>query len=567
VVLDGNMQELELADDVCVIVDRYRLTSEHLKLRRGPRGVHIEGEGSVALCPCDDAPVTLGFASATVAPPTDLLVESPTVRVGRVPVLWMPYLWLRSPDRAGLLPPRLAWRGPDGLLVGAGAHLPLGGAPRARSSYADVMLSGYTRGGAEVAATVGTPDSATWARWDHIRSSFVDLDSHGAIQTSGTTGAWQVTAIRGERARGGSVDLRAASMPYDRMELSVHRVHDVGLIGVGVRGVASRAGPFSDLGLVGPKLSLAATEALDGYGTADAVLQAWTPAASRVSTSTYALHGAGLRIDARPGPMTVAAVARERALAVTTADESGVGLAAGMGSQVSLPLVRSFGAGPFPIWHWVSPFARLDGALTSRVGQGQWPLPAADRWVSALAGVRTAVENRERRAAWDLRVSGGWVGRARDASAATAAKLVSTGSAVNASLTVASLLADRSILSSSRASVRLPESVIVSGSVEGRNGPSASRARWLDAAVWDAPWLGWYSLSGWSAGVDVVVPWTRWLASSVSVDHDLSADRWLGQRSSVAYRHPCGCLAVVGEVGRRLGREGIDASVTLDLVP
>jgi hypothetical protein len=103
--------------------------------------------------------------------------------------------------------------------------------------------------------------------------------------------------------------------------------------------------------------------------------------------------------------------------------------------------------------------------------------------------------------------------------------------------------------------------------VEGRSGPSASRARWLDPDVWDAPWTGWYSLSGWSAGVDLVVPWTAWLAASVSVDHDLSADRWLGQRSSVAYRHPCGCLAVVGEVGRRLGREGIDASFTLDLVP
>ena len=104
VVLDGNMRELELADHVCVIVDRYRLTSEHLKLRRGPRGVEVEGEGSVALCPCDTAPVTLGFSAATVAPPTDLLVESPTVRVDGVPVFWMPYLWLRSPDRAGLLP-------------------------------------------------------------------------------------------------------------------------------------------------------------------------------------------------------------------------------------------------------------------------------------------------------------------------------------------------------------------------------------------------------------------------------------------------------------------------------
>src|SRR5690606_3055763 len=103
-----------------------RLTSERLSLTRGPRGIVVDGEGRVAFCRCPEAPVSIGFTSATVAPPTDLLIEQPTVYVGEVPVFWLPYFWLRSKNRLGLLPPKIAYRGGDGLLMGGGVHVPLG---------------------------------------------------------------------------------------------------------------------------------------------------------------------------------------------------------------------------------------------------------------------------------------------------------------------------------------------------------------------------------------------------------------------------------------------------------
>src|SRR5205809_904669 len=56
--LEPGQERLELDGGVTVLVDRYRLTSEHLSLERGPRGIIVRGSGRVALCPCPDPPVT-----------------------------------------------------------------------------------------------------------------------------------------------------------------------------------------------------------------------------------------------------------------------------------------------------------------------------------------------------------------------------------------------------------------------------------------------------------------------------------------------------------------------------
>ena len=294
--VDGKTERLELSDHVAVTVDRYRLTSDRLTLRRSPYGVEVRGEGCVAFCPCENAPMTLGFEAATVAPPTDLLIEDPTVRLGGVPVLWLPYFWLRSPGRMGLLPPRLAWRGEDGLLAGAGVHLPWGSrqAAHTRANSVDMTLSGYTKGGAEVVARLRTPASSSRLRWDHLDASLAEIDSHGASSLGSTTGAWSITALRGQRGRTGTPELAAAAMRYDRAELSALRVTSNSLLRVGLRGIATRAGPLDELGMVGPVASMGAGTALGQFGTADAYAQAWTASAPGVGASSSVLQGAGL---------------------------------------------------------------------------------------------------------------------------------------------------------------------------------------------------------------------------------------------------------------------------------
>lgn len=568
-VADGKSEHIELYDDVSVTVDRYRLTSEKLTLRRGPYGVTVEGEGCVAFCPCENAPVTLGFGAATVAPPTDLWIEDPTVRVGGIPVLWLPYLWLRSPDRLGLLPPRLAWRASDGLLAGAGVHIPWGTrrAANTRPSSLDLMASGYTKGGAELALRVGTPSSSTRVRWDHLGSSLVEMDSRGASSLGSTTGAWSVTALRGQRARTRTLELEPAAMRYDRAELSALRLSSNEVVGIGLRGIAPRAGPLDEFGLVGPVAFASAGAALGDFGASDAHVEAWTGSARGDGASTSVHQGAGLRLDGRPGPLAGNVYARERSLAVVTSRTNGAAVAVGAGSEVSLPLVRPYGDARAPAWHWVEPFARADGALGYSVGDVSIPLVSGTRWASALVGIRNAVEWDRTRSAAQLTLTAGWLGLAQRQSPAAVARIGASGESVATDVTVAGLPDDRSLIGVSRVRLGFPADVVVDARVEGRQGTQASTLRWLDRDVWDAPWNGWYHLPGWSAGGGLRVPWTLWLASVVSVDYDLTADRWLGERAGLAYRHPCGCLALVGQAGHRLGRRGLDASVTLDLMP
>jgi hypothetical protein len=568
-VVDGKTGQLELSDHVTVSVDRYRLTSDRLTLRRSPYGVEVRGKGRVAFCPCEDAPVTLGFGVATVAPPTDLLIEDPTVRVGGVPVLWLPYLWLRSPERIGLLPPRLAWRGDDGLLAGAGVHLPWGRRQTAHgtTSSADISLSGYTKGGAEVVGRLRTPSSSSRLRWDHLDSSLAEIDTHGASSFGSTTGAWSVTALRGQRGRSGTPELAPAAMRYDRAELSALRVTPNSLLRVGLRGIATRAGPLDELGMVGPVVSVGTGAALGQLGTTDAYVQGWTASDPETGAISSVLQGAGLRADARPGPLCANIYVRERALALTTSDSDGAAIAVGGGSEVSLPLVRRYGSEDTPATHWIEPFARTDGVVADDRGGAPIPLPSGSRWLSALVGLRNAVEWYGAGSASELTLSAGWLGLDARATRALAARVAAGGEVLATDVSLGWLPEEHTSASVSRVRIGSPDHVALDARVEGRHGRHAMATRWFDRDVWEAPWNDWYSDPGWSAGSGLLIAWTHWLASVVSADYDLTADRSLGERGGLAYRHPCGCLALVAQAGRRLGRKGFDASLTLDLLP
>ncbi len=101
----------------------------------------------------------------------DLHLRAPTLRIGSVPVFWLPALWLRTGRKPGLLPPRLEWRGDEGLLGGLDATLPLGDLDleigsalrTAGPAEARVHLAGPTAE-AEVTARGDDPGGRTEAR-------------------------------------------------------------------------------------------------------------------------------------------------------------------------------------------------------------------------------------------------------------------------------------------------------------------------------------------------------------------------------------------------------------------
>ena len=97
VAIDARQNELQLKGNVRVDSMPFYLTSDELAVRRTRFGAEVTGKGQVAFCPCLGTPLAVGFDGATVAPPADLFLRDPTLRVFGVPVLWLPYVWMRSP--------------------------------------------------------------------------------------------------------------------------------------------------------------------------------------------------------------------------------------------------------------------------------------------------------------------------------------------------------------------------------------------------------------------------------------------------------------------------------------
>ena len=215
---------------------RYRIESESLRLRLTPRGIYVDGSGRVAFCPCAEPPVAIAFSGGRVAPPGDLFVTLPRLEVFGLPVFALPWLWIRAPNRVGLLPPVVAWRGDDGLLAGAGVHLPWRRSDGLR--FVDVSAAGYVEGGAEIGVRAETPRSTTRFVRDHLVDDRVVLDARGSRPVEApevVSVAWEVDAIRGGRGRRGTIDLAAAAEPFDVAAAEANARVGSALVGSGLR--------------------------------------------------------------------------------------------------------------------------------------------------------------------------------------------------------------------------------------------------------------------------------------------------------------------------------------------
>lgn len=565
----GELDRLELERDVLIIVDRYRLSSEHLRMRRGPRGLEVEGEGRLAFCPCESSPFELGFSSATVAPPTDLLIEDPTLRVLGVPVFWLPYFWLRSPRRVGLLPPRVAYRARDGWLLGGGLHVPLDERNAERASL-DVTSAGYLQGGAEVTARVTTPTSSTFVRWDHLRETLWEVDAQGAVASrSGAEVAWDVDAIRGERALRGPLSLAEVARRYDRADFLLLRSTRDTTLGFGVRGDTLRGGPADRWDSAGPQLFLGWAGALGSSATAELSVLARTTLEAEDSTWSRLRQDARLEWSGTPGPFRLTADLQERSEWVATTDHSGAALAGAARAALALPLVRDYGPASDPLRHWVEPLTELSAQLVERRDEPIVTDLPEGGFVSTTAGVRSSLGRWARRWAISSELRAGallgdtvhhLVEGQLGADTAVAAASLELGS-------LDALEPSRAHQLSTRWRLGRVDRLHAAAYVQGRSSTDPVLLRLASPAALTAPRVGYYDRAGWTAGGEAQVPWARWLASSVGADYDVSQRVLLALRGGLAYRHPCGCFALTSWAGHRLGRRGVDASVTLDLLP
>ena len=577
--VDARMRELVLRGNVVVTYERFRLTSPALSLRRSGRGIEVQGPGEVVFCPCPNPPVSIGFEGGVVAPPADLMLQRPSLRVAGWTIFALPWFWMRAPTRAGVLPPNVAYRGADGLLIGDGVHLPW----KDGDDYdqLDLTASVYVKGGFELVTRFWTPRSTNRIRWDRLGGDHLSINAHGSYPQAETGAvAWDIDAVRGARARSASLTLDEAARGYDRASVqAMVRLADGVILSSGVRGVGARGsiGP-SERPVWGPTATLAAGGAVGAFGAWDGLATATILDDAVLGTTTLARGEGGIELSARASPVIARVSVRETFTAADAGRTSALDVLGAARLELAAPLAQVFADETAPLVHVIEPrlrasvmAARTSGAYFAQTGR---PLAlAAGRTATASAGVRTAWGRLLGHSGGSLEADAGGIGTVGDEGlsqttpiargrAAWTSRFVGFGGEGAAGLDGEQ---GQVVIAKARLGEQDGWHLILKGA--GRRGFHPLAARALAGATAEEPSGGWLAAEGWSGGAEIAARLARSVGARISAEEDFTSRTLLQVRGSVGYAHPCRCISIDGFVGKRLGRDGIDVWVSIDLAP
>jgi hypothetical protein len=585
--LDSQTQELSLRGNVQLDSDPFHLTASELHLSRSSRGLVVRGQGRIAFCPCLGQPLAIAFRGATVAPPGDLLLDQPRLEIFRVPVLWLPFFWLRSSGKAGLLPPEIAYRGADGLFLGEGVHLPWRQGDA--ENGLDVRAGAYVKGGVATESTLKTPDSVTTVRWDHLQSDGVGVDARGALVDPSSAAkpsvAWDADVLRGQRGVVATTDLDAASRVFDRVSGEATLRDGGWTVSSGVRATNVRGDAIAELGAAGPVASARRSGTLGDAGAYDARVEGGALAGSTFATTSFARAGSGALLATRAGPVRISWSIRgggDIAASGTSGTYDGV---LATRAEMALPLVRAFDSSdPEDPWrHRIVPrvevgaLAAEDGsamasgasALGATMPLGDAPSPgglAGLAWI-ADGGVETALGHWAAREGVEVRAAAGAVG-GNELSASPVARWRGA-----ASLPWLSLGAEgghvfgantRGHAVAARLRVGPATSLNLGITVAVREGVDPVLAR----ALTDAPTaasMGFLAAEGWTGGARLSLPLTAYLTARGGAEGDLTAEKLVAARASLEFHDRCGCVVIGANGAERIGRPGVDVWLSVSL--
>jgi hypothetical protein len=593
---DARGQALEASGHVHVDQPPFHLTGDAFALRRVPIGVALVGKGTVAFCPCLGTPLAIHFEGATLAPPHDLVLHNPVLELYGVPIAWAPAIWLRSPGRAGLLAPDLAWRGADGLFIGEGVHLPWRSGDLTRGL--DLRAGLYADGGAAVQLVLRTTVTDTRVAWDWLRGSgarepagaagAADADDGVTLALRGATAiaggdrpesaAWQVDALRGARAVQAVTDVGAAALPFDHAEAQ-EAWHGGGwAFASGVRTFAARGGDLLDLGAGGPVVTARRSDAIAHAGAYDATIEGGVVDGRGVGATSFARAEGGTLLATRLGPVGTALAIRALGDVANDGRRTGTDGAAQARLTAGLPLEREFRSADAgdaaDAWvHRTEPTiaaaaiaAHASDVLAAPAGRGATG-PTGGAWVAA-AGWSNALARRGSSSAAELDVSGGAVGDDRSATPVVRARAASSGRWLGLSADLARVVAPGERGGGgalvARARVGPAAALHVSAHVAERDGVDPVVARTIVDAPLE-PASGFLAATGWTGGASVGVPLGARVTARGGADVDLAAGQLVAALGAIELHDPCGCVVVRASAAHRVGREGVDVWLSVDL--
>jgi len=573
---DVRSRALEARGRVRVEEPPFYLTSGEVRIRRSNIGAELEGKGRLGFCPCLGTPIAIAFHDATIAPPYDVILRDPRLELFGVPIAWAPLFWLRAPARPGLLPPEVAVRGSDGLFVGEGVHFPLRSGDDV--SGLDIRAGAYVLGGVAVDTHLYTESSTTRIAWDRFRGDDgVTVDARGSTvgaSPSASGVAWDVDVIRGARGVYATTDLDAAARPYDRSAAEAAWRDEGWTFASGVRSTASRGGDVLDLGAAGPLAMARRAGALGGVGAYDVTIDGGELSAPALDRLAFARAEGGALLATPLGPFGASFAARGAADVASNGLAEGVDAAGSARATLSLPLVRGFASADQndPWVHRLEPLIdaavlalRNDGVLGAAFARGAEGIAPGGAW-SASAGATSAVGRWGTSSAAELDASAGAIGDSVGTDLAVRERATVTTRWLGLSGEGGHVVGTGATGSAFTAHARLGriDGLNVVGIVAARDGVDPIRARLLTDAPLE-PSSGFLAAEAWTGGARVAIPWTRSIVTRGGADADLTTSRLVAATASIELRDPCGCLVVRATGAHRIGREGVDVWLTVDL--
>jgi hypothetical protein len=193
-------------------------------------------------------------------------------------------------------------------------------------------------------------------------------------------------------------------------------------------------------------------------------------------------------------------------------------------------------------------------------------LPGGEAWV-ADAGWNNALGRWGSRAAAELDASGGVVGDAQGTFPALRARAAVTGHWAGLRADFARVFASSGGDGGAfvaRARIGPTDGLHLTAHAAERDGVDPVVARALtDAPI--EPASGFLAASGWTGGARLAVPLGARVTTRGGADVDLEARELVAAIGSLELHDPCGCVVVRTTVAHRIGRDGVDVWVTVDL--
>jgi hypothetical protein len=582
--LDARSQALDASGDVRVDEPPFHLTSDSLRLRRVPIGVELEGEGKLAFCPCLGAPLAVRFTGATVAPPHDVILRNPVLEVFGVPVAWAPVFWLRSPGRIGLLPPELAWRGADGFFAGGGVHLPWSQGDVLNGL--DLRAGAYFDGGAAIDGLLRTTATETHVRWDDFQGNGgVAVAAHGATAIANgdrpDSVAWDIDALRGPRAVQATTDLAAAAKPFDRATAQAAWRPDGWVIGSQVRAVALRGSYVLEEGVIGPVIDVRRAGAVGSVGAYDATFEGGQVAGGGFGATSFARAEGGALVATHLGGLGTSLAFRGLGDVADDGLREGVDGVGQVRAAVTLPVAREYASEDVadPWIHRIEPrleaavvVAHTDGVLVVPAGRGAPDsVGAGAAWIG-VAGWSSAFARSGSRASVDVDLAGGAVGDGTEVRPLLRALATVNGPWLGLRADFARVFVVPSLDATAQsggafmAATRIgPASGLhLAAHAAERDGVDPYVARALMDVPFEAA-SGFLSAPGWTGGAGLGVPFGPRVTARAGADVDLGGSELVAALGALEVHDPCNCVVVRATAAHRIGREGIDAWVSVDL--